>query len=87
MSEESGEIRVLAFLREDIFLPGVISVGQEKKQRHTELIASNNIGWRSVRPFYSPEGRVGEKKILQKKLEKIVELVGGGSVINGAYPV
>ena len=54
MSEESGEIRELAFLREDIFPPGVISVGQEKKQRHTELIASNNIGWRSVRPFYSP---------------------------------
>ena len=25
--------------------------------------------------------------ILQKKLDKVVELVGGGSVINGAYPV
>ena len=24
---------------------------------------------------------------LQKKLDKVVELVGGGSVINGAYPV
>ena len=23
----------------------------------------------------------------KKKLEKVVELVGGGSVINGAYPV
>ena len=28
-----------------------------------------------------------EEKILQKKLDKGVELVGGGSVINGAYPV
>ena len=29
-----------------------------------------------------------KKKInLQKKLDKVVELVGGGSVINGAYPV
>ena len=28
------------------------------------------------------------KKIVnQKKLDKVVELVGGGSVINGAYPV
>ena len=25
--------------------------------------------------------------ILQKKMDKVVELVGGGSVINGAYPV
>ena len=25
--------------------------------------------------------------ILQKKFKKVVELVGGGSVINGAYPV
>ena len=25
--------------------------------------------------------------ILQKILEKVVEVVGGGSVINGAYPV
>ena len=24
---------------------------------------------------------------LQKKLDKVVELVGGGSVINGAYPI
>ena len=24
---------------------------------------------------------------LQKKLNKVVKLVGGGSVINGAYPV
>ena len=24
---------------------------------------------------------------LKKKLEKLVELVGGGSVINGAYPI
>ena len=24
---------------------------------------------------------------LQKMLDKVVELVGGGSVINGAYPV
>ena len=28
-----------------------------------------------------------EKNILQKKFDKVVELVGGGSVINGAYPV
>ena len=28
-----------------------------------------------------------KKNILQKKLDKVVELVGGGSVINGAYPV
>ena len=30
-----------------------------------------------------------QKKILtlKKKMEKVVELVGGGSVINGAYPV
>ena len=27
------------------------------------------------------------KKKLQKILDKVVELVGGGSVINGAYPV
>ena len=27
------------------------------------------------------------KKNLPKKLDKVVELVGGGSVINGAYPV
>ena len=26
-------------------------------------------------------------KFLQKKIDKVVELVGGGSVINGAYPV
>ena len=25
--------------------------------------------------------------IFQKKFDKVVELVGGGSVINGAYPV
>ena len=27
------------------------------------------------------------KKIKIKKIDKVVELVGGGSVINGAYPV
>ena len=27
------------------------------------------------------------KKIFLKNVDKVVELVGGGSVINGAYPV
>jgi hypothetical protein len=28
-----------------------------------------------------------KKNILAKKFDKVVELVGGGSVINGAYPI
>ena len=38
--------------------------------------------------FYFVTFLLYTKKIkLQKKLDKVVELVGGGSVINGAYPV
>ena len=28
-----------------------------------------------------------KNKLCKKKLDKVVELVGGGSVINGAYPL
>ena len=30
---------------------------------------------------------LNNKKKNKKKMDKVVELVGGGSVINGAYPV
>ena len=38
-------------------------------------------------PYSNFLGRTSQKNTLNKKYAKVVELVGGGSVINGAYPV
>ena len=37
--------------------------------------------------FFFMETNLYTFKSFKKKLDKVVELVGGGSVINGAYPV
>ena len=53
---------------------------------HLSLVPGQTICL--VKTFSKRRRKKKEKKIiLQKKLDKVVEQVGGGSVINGAYPV
>ena len=44
----------------------------------------HRVCWEAFQKIKKKKKKEKKKK---KKMEKLVELVGGGSVINGAYPV